>query len=183
MNGSPWCLSWCADPAVAALIVDHYGRQKPNAKQFMPPGRKLVLKTVATDPQTGLPYAAWGTSWPYEQYVNRDWADAWLNSLFCRKGGPDRASDLIPWAVAHTRAWWPGVMPGHGFVTMVDAAKVRPKDGKYRTDGVGWCYRKAGWRHAGYTKAGLHVFQQLPGDMPEPSPVPGAPAALFGDAA
>lgn len=138
----------------------------------MPPGRKLVLKTA-----DGL--AAWGTSWPYPQFVNRDRADAWLNSLFCRRGGAHLASDLIRFGVAHTRWWWPKAMPSEGFVTMVDATKIREKPGRYRTKGVGWCYLKAGWHHVGYTKRGLWVFQLPPAEMPAPEPIPGSPMALF----
>ncbi len=172
MSTSPWRLSWCADPAVARLIAGHYSRQHPEAAQFMPPGRKLVLKTA-----DGM--AAWGTSWPYPQFVNRDWPDAWLNSLFCRKGGPHLASGLIRHAVAHTLARWP-CPPPQGMVTMVDASKIAAKPGRYRTEGVGWCYLKAGFRHVGFTKAGLHVFQMLPAEMPAPELVPGGQEALFG---
>jgi hypothetical protein len=183
VTDSPWRPSWCADPSVARLIVDHYSRQHPEAAQFMPPGRKLVLRTA-----DGL--AAWGMSWPYAEYVNRDWPGAWLNSPFCRKGGQHRASDLIRLAVAHTIATW-GTPPREGMVTIVDASRVAPKPGKYRTDGAGWCYRKAGFREVGQTKGGLLVFQLLPEDMPEPTPVPpwavtespsGEPV-LWGDAA
>jgi hypothetical protein len=169
---SPWRLSWCADPAVAALITGHYSRQTPDAAQFMPPGRKLVLKT-------GGARAAWGTSWPDTQYVHRAWPGAWLNSLFCRRGDPALASDLIRWAVAHTRATWPGQPPDDGFITMVDPASVATGDQAGRA-AVGWCYRKAGWRHAGWTSyRNLMVFRLDPEDMQPPVPVPGAPEPLF----
>lgn len=32
----------------------------------------------------------------------------------------------------------------------------------------GFCYLKAGWRHVGFTKGKLWVWQQLPHEMPEP---------------
>jgi hypothetical protein len=99
-----------------------------------------------------------------------------VNSLFRREGGPYLASDLIRWAVAHTRAEWPDV-PDLGIITFVDAAKVR------RKRDPGRCYRKAGWRHVGFTKGGLWTFQQLPAEMPAPVLVPGSQLALFGGAA
>ena len=91
------------------------------------------------------------------------------------------SSDLIRWAVAHTRATWPEV-PDLGIVSFVDASKTAPKEAP------GWCYRRAGWSHVGYTQAGLYAFQQLPGrkigrrgkPMPGAIPVPGEQMSLFG---
>ena len=170
MITSPWRLSDRADPAALPLADRHYNRQKPGSPQFVPPGRCLVLLTEDRS-------AVWTTSWPFAEYVRHKWGGAWVNSLFRREGGPHLASDLIRFAVAHTRAVWPDVPP-QGIVTFVDAAKVRPKQDP------GYCYRKAGWRHVGYTKGGLWAFQQLrEWGMPEPLPVIGAQMGLFGDAA
>jgi hypothetical protein len=179
VTASPWRLSWRADPAVRALADRHYNRQKVGAAQFVPPGRCLVLKTAEINPATGDPWAAWITSWPFADYVQHDWAGAWVNSLFRNEGGP-LSSDLIQFAVAHTRAWWPAV-PELGIVSFVDAAEVEGKEVP------GWCYLRAGWSHVGFTKGGLHAFQQLRDQrikrrskpMPEPQPVPGSQAALF----
>jgi hypothetical protein len=169
---SPWRLSWRADPATRAIADRHYNRQKIGAAQFVPPGRCLVLKT--TDGS-----AAWITSWPFPEFVQHAWAGAWVNSLF-RNEGHGRSSDLIRWAVAHTRATWPDV-PELGVVSFVDASKTAPKEVP------GWCYRRAGWSHVGFTQAGLYAFQQLPGarigrrsePMPEAAPVPGWQPSLF----
>lgn len=106
---------------------------------------------------------------------------AWVNSLFRNEGG-HLPSDLIRWAVAHTRAEWPGV-PELGIISFVDPEKTETKDIP------GWCYLRAGWSHVGFTKAGLWVYQQLPGQrvkrrskpMPAPSPVPGTQPTLFDD--
>lgn len=173
---SPWRLSYRADPAAARLADRHYNRQKPGSRQFVPPGRCLVLLTADRS-------AVWTTSWPYPEFVGHAWAGAWVNSLFRNEGG-HRSSDLIRWAVAHTRAEWPDV-PALGMVTFVDASKTAPKETP------GWCYRRAGWSHVGYTKAGLLAFQQLPGRkigrrserMPDAVPVPGWQPSLFEGAA
>jgi len=169
---SPWRLSWRADPVTRALADRHYNRQKPGAAQFVPPGRCLVLKTTEGS-------AAWVTSWPFPQFVKHAWPGAWVNSLF-RNESAHLSSDLIRWAVAHTRAAWPAV-PGMGIVTFVDPDEVEGKDIP------GWCYLRAGWSHVGSTGGGLWAYQQLPGrrisrrskPMPEQVPVPGWQPSLF----
>jgi hypothetical protein len=106
-----------------------------------------------------------------------------VNSLFRREGGPHRASDLIRWAVAHTRYQWPAV-PELGIVTFVDPGEVVEKDQP------GWCYMRAGWSLVGQTAGGLLAFQQLPGrkigrrstPMPEAAPLPWSQPALFEEA-
>ncbi len=171
-GSSPWRLSDRSDPAARPLADRHYNRQKPGTPQFVPPGRCLVLLTADKS-------AVWVTSWPFAQYVRHAWPGAWVNSLF-RNEGDHLSSALIRWAVAHTRATWPGV-PDLGIVSFVDAARTR------RKRDPGRCYRKAGWSHVGFTAGGLYAFQQLPGraagpggePMPGPVPVPGSQAVLF----
>ncbi len=160
------------DPAALPLADAHYNRQKPGSPQFVPPGRCLVLQTADRS-------ALWVTSWPFPQFVRHAWPGAWVNSLF-RNEGSHLSSDLIRFAVAHSRSVWPQI-PDLGIVSFVDARKTRPKEVP------GWCYRRAGWTHVGFTKAGLWVFQQLPDQrigrrskpMPEALPVPGSQASLF----
>lgn len=165
MNASPWRRSWRADPTAAALADRHYSRKKPGSAQFTPPGRVLVLRTADRS-------AVWATLWPFAEYVLHDWAGAWMNTLF-RKEGPGLASDMIHHAVAHTRAEWPAP-PRQGMVTMIDASKVRHKRDPGR------CYRKAGFRHVGFTKSGPYVLQLLPEDMPPAERIPGDQEPLFG---
>jgi hypothetical protein len=102
--------------------------------------------------------ALWVTSWPYAAYVHHAWGGAWINSCFRREAGP-LASELIAAAVAVTRAKWDP--PPLGIVTFIDVEQTR------RKRDPGRCYRKAGWRHIGFTKVRrLWVFQQLPHEMP-----------------
>lgn len=144
-----WRESWRADPAAKALADRHYNRQNPDSAQFVPPGRCVVL--VADR-------AVWVTSWPIAEYVQHDWAGAWVNSLF-RNEGEELSSALISQAVAATRHYWPDPPP-LGIVTMVDRRKVRSKRDP------GYCYLMAGFQLAGETKGGLLVFQLLPEQMP-----------------
>lgn len=147
-----WMVSDRADTEVRPLADRHYNRQKIGARQFVPPGRCLVLKTLERD-------AYWITSWPFAEYVKHAWPGAWINSAF-RKEGPGLASEMIREAVAVTRSEWPA--PELGMVTFVDPTKVRHKRDPGR------CYIKAGFRRVGTTKGGLLAFQMLPHEMPEP---------------
>jgi hypothetical protein len=148
----PWHMSYRADRRALPLADRHYNRQAVGSAQFVPPGRCLVLLT-------GDAAAVWVTSWPIAEYVQHAWAGAMVNSLFRREDGPV-ASDLIVAATAATRAHWPD-LPAKGIVSFVDASKTR------RKRDPGRCYRRAGWTHVGYTKAGLWAFQLLPADFPD----------------
>lgn len=147
-----WRLSHRFDPNALPLADAHYNRRKVGSPQFVPPGRCLVL--LGQDAG-----ALWVTSWPFAKYVRHAWGGAWVNSLFRRESGP-LASELIASAVAITRAHWDP--PALGIVSFIDGAKTR------RKRDPGRCYRKAGWKHVGFTKGGLWVFQQLPHEMPAP---------------
>lgn len=152
-----WQHSYRADPVASSIADRHYNRQHPGAPNFVPPGKCLVLLQ---------PKAVWVTSWPIAEYVRHAWAGAWVNSLF-RNEGAGLSSDLIREAVAVTRWFWPE-SPVLGIVTFVDAAQVR------RKRDPGRCYRKAGFRHVGFTQSGLYAFQLLPDEMPSPTAPNGA---------
>ena len=159
MNETIWRSSYRCDPVGRELADRHYNRQTIGAPGFVPPGRCFVLTALDGN-------AVWVTSWPFAEYVLHAWAGAWVNSLF-RNEGAGLSSDLIRQAVACTRWYWPEVPP-LGMVTFVDASKVR------RKRDPGRCYIKAGFKHVGMTKGGLHAFQLLPDDMPEAFPPLGA---------
>jgi hypothetical protein len=147
-----WVQSWRADPQARQLADRHYNRQKVGATQFVPPGGCVVLATADFG-------AVWVTSTPIAKYVKHAWAGAWVNSLFRNESRAVLSSVLINEAVAATLAAV-GPAPPLGIVSFVDASKTR------RKRDPGRCYRRAGWKHVGFTKGGLWVFQQLPGDMP-----------------
>lgn len=157
-----WKLSFRADSDVRLLADRHYNRQSVGSPQFVPPGRCLVFKTECLR-------AAWVTSWPL--YVRHAWPGAWVNSFF-RNEGAGLASELIREAVGATLTFW-HTPPSLGMVSFVDPKKVR------RKRDPGRCYRKAGFRHVGFTKAGLWVYQMLPHEMPAAAPVFGQELELF----
>ncbi len=163
-----WKLSNRAEARAAALADRHYNRQKIGSPQFVPPGRCLVLLTENAD-------ALWVTSYPFAQYVQHQWAGAWMCSCF-RNESQILSSELIAEAVSITRwyaqQFW-GPMPSLGFVTFVDAGKIKSAN-------PGYCYKMAGWRHVGETKGGLIALQLLPNEMSEPVIPNGAQLQLFG---
>lgn len=151
-----WQVSHRADQ-ISRLIADrHYNRQKIGTPQFVPPGRCFVLRSRGG-------FSLWVTSWPFAEYVKHAWAGAWVNSCFRREEGElILSSELIRQAVSATRVKWPSV-PAQGMITFVDADKT-----KHKRD-PGRCYRRAGFKHVGFTKGGLWAFQMLPHEMPEAS--------------
>ncbi len=159
-----WKLSNRADKVAAALADRHYNRQKVGARQFVPPGRCVVLLAVNNN-------ALWVSSWPFAEYTKHRWAGAWVCTCF-RNESAALSSELITQAVAATCSVW-GSPPSLGMVTFVDTTKVR------RKRDWGRCYRRAGWSHVGYTQGGLVVLQLLPQEMPVPVPALGTQLPLF----
>lgn len=164
-----WQLSWRADPAARPLADAHYTRQKIGSRQFVPPGRCLVLVTPCRR-------AYWVTSWPYPEYVKHAWPGAWVCSAFRNdEGAAGLSSDLIRQAVAAT-VWWKGHNP-LGMVTFVDPTKVRHKRDPGR------CFARAGFRLlAERTKEEGHLVFRLDAEnLPQPSAPVGAQLSLEAD--
>lgn len=164
-----WRLSDRAEPMACDIADRHYSRQKPGTPQFVPPARCIVLMADEGE-------AVWVTSWPFAQYTKHEWAGAWINSIFRKEGGAEHASEYILEAVAATRAvantnpkWEGGVIPSLGLVSFIDPSKVKPRMIRSRPT---WAhsYFEAGFKHVGYTKAGLWTMQLEPKDMPESKP-------------
>lgn len=165
-----WIVSWRAEPHSRVVADGHYNRQKVGAKQFVPPGGCLVLRTPAFG-------AVWVTSTPLAEYVKHAWPGAWVNSLFRNETRTVLSSLLITEAVAASLSVL-GPPPAQGIVSFVDADKVR------RKRDPGRCYRKAGWKHVGFTKDGLWTYQITPEGMPAPArPLERNASFVFGGAA
>lgn len=180
-----WRLSHRAEPWACRMADRHYNRQKIGSPQFVPPGRCIVLRTTGHGER-----ALWTTSWPFAEYVKHDWAGAWVNSLFRveRRGWLEdkgdhpwqqiacKSSTLIRQAIAATRFFWDP--PALGMVTFVDPTAVPGV--KVRGETIyGFSYLKAGFKHVGFTKGGLWVWQLLPDEMPDPEPAHGAQLELI----
>ena len=154
----PWRLSYRADPRAKVLADRHYNRQNPDAAQFVPPGACVVLIEEQER-------AVWVTSWPQAEYVQHEWAGAWVNSLF-RSENAGKASALILSAVAATLSIWPKP-PELGLISFVDPEVVPPTK-RRGAEIFGYCYLAAGFEHVGFTKAGLWAWLLRPARMPAP---------------
>lgn len=169
-----WMLSNRCDRDARVLSDRHYSRQSVGAKNFVPPGRCLVLLSVCKK-------AYWTTSWPFAMYCKHEWAGAWMCSAF-RNEGAGLSSELILEAIAATRFYWEP--PPLGMVTFVDTTKVRERPDwvkrKGKPETFGACYRKAGFQECGMTKGGLLALQLLPEAMPAPQRPLDQQIQLFG---
>jgi hypothetical protein len=125
-TGSYWRASWKSDPRALELADRHYSRQTIGAHQVGGPGRSFVLVTDCGR-------ALWLATWPeYPQ----DELDAYRCSIF-RNEGAGLSSRLIREAMLRTEQAW-GAPPPDGWVTWVDARRVRSTN-------PGYCFLRAGW--------------------------------------
>ncbi|BBI32463.1 hypothetical protein [Cohnella abietis] len=166
-----WSLSNRADTKARLIADRHYNRQKIGSRQFVPPGRCLVLYT---DNDKGR--AFWVTSFPFAEYVKHEWAGAWICSAF-RNEGAGTASEMITQAIAATRAHF-GDPPELGMITFIDRKKVKPTIVRGK-EIWGWTWIKAGFKQVGETKGGLLAFQLLPANMPQSQQAIGTQQHLF----
>ena len=165
-----WRLSHRACPRGVRIADRHYNRQKPGTKQFVPPGRCVVL--VLPEPYSGL----WVSSYPFARYVKHQWAGAWVCSCF-RNESSLLASELNTQALAATRAIWgappeiPSVVGPVGMVSFIDREQVKPTIVR-GVEVYGWTWLKAGWEVIGETKGGLLALGIRSDRIPEACPPP-----------
>ena len=134
------------DGEMSIFADGHYSRRTPGARQFAYSGRKLVLRNTQ-----GSVLFVW--MFPDPEKVERmDGQTGFYCSLF-RNESSRRASDIIleaeTWAF---EKWGPNRM-----FTYVDSRKIR----SVKVHGKpcpGFCFIKAGWKHAGFSKNGKHLF-------------------------
>jgi hypothetical protein len=142
------------DPNALPLADRHYSRQKPGTLQFVRSGRCLVLLSIDKT-------ALWVST--FQTFVKHGFVGVWECAMF-RNEGPSLSSDLIREAMAATRWKW-GEPPARGFLTSVDAGKVR------RKRDPGRCFIRAGFERAGESKSGKLWFLCPPERIP-PAEVP-----------
>lgn len=130
------------DPRAVTFADPHYSRQTKGAQL----GRNCRTLVFLHESEKAL----WVAVWPKPEYAFHGKGDAWECSLF-RNEGAGLASDLIWEAVEETIAWW-GTPPSKGYITTVDAGKVKKKRDPGR------CFIKAGWLPDGTSSRGLLWF-------------------------
>jgi len=141
-----WHLSNRGDVRAQRLADAHYSRQTAGARQFMPPGKTLVLVIPS---RGGRIQALWTIS--YQRYP-MDAFDCWRNSHFRKEQDCNvRASVLIAEARQVCVFMWRDI-PKDGLHTFVDPTKVQGV--KVRGETVyGFSYMKAGFElHSENTK-------------------------------
>lgn len=166
MGVNPWALSDKGDPRAVAIYDRHYSRRPSSIGKpcIAPPGRCLVL----TLPIGG---GLWVTSAQLPEFVKHSWPGAWLCTVF-RNESAALSSTLVIAAVEATVAAW-GPLPPAGFVTFVDAGKVR------RKRDPGRCFLRAGWTRVGETRGGLVILRLSPCPQPVAVPAAGSPMTLW----
>ena len=136
--------TWAADPECARLADRHYPRQKKGAAQFMPSGKKLVLRDAAGD-------VVFGWLWSPKE-LRADGEDGYNCTIF-RNEGNRLASDIVLEAERLAVEKWG---PNRAF-TYIDPLKVPPT--MVRSHPVwGFCYYKAGWHYVRLSKEGKHLL-------------------------
>lgn len=157
-----WHLSHRADARALPLADRHYSRQKTGTPQFVRSGRCLVLLTAGAD-------ALWVST--FQSFVKHGFVGVWECSLF-RNESDHLSSELIREAMAATRWKWKHV-PERGFLTSVDASKVR------RKRDPGRCFIRAGFERAGESRSGKLWLLCPPERIPEPDPPVGGCAGFI----
>lgn len=133
------------DARARELADRHYSRQTIGAREFCPPGNKIVL-IVPSDDFTSA-RALWVSHRPDPKAnLVKPRADGFLywNNPYFRNESNLRASDLILEALAITRYIWNDERPRDGFHSFVDPKHVQGV--KVRGETVyGFTYLKAGF--------------------------------------
>lgn len=147
-----WLPAKDGDPRAFAIMRRHYtfqayqdGRRRAgggyrNRRLFVGPGEKMVLMTANCD-----------ALFVWRKFKD-DSGQTGVNCAVFRNESPVLASTLI--LEAEQLAW--GRWPGERFYTYVNAGAVRSSN-------PGYCFKMAGWRVCGRTKAKrLIIMEKLP---------------------
>jgi hypothetical protein len=126
------------DAECAALADDHYSRQSPGDRQFMPPGRTIIIRNPA-----GTMVFGWNWQLPHKR---KDRESGYCCSIF-RNVSELRSSDVILECTQIAfRKWGPDRV-----FTYVDPTKIRSAN-------PGYCFKQAGWSFVRKTGTGLHLL-------------------------
>lgn len=120
------------DAEARALADRHYSRQTPGSRDFVGPGRTIILRDLA---------GTWLFVWRRTRY-RLDGQTGWECALFRNESGR-LSSDII----LECEGWVSGRL-----FTYVDPLRVRSVN-------PGYCFLCAGWRRSGRSKVhGLHLL-------------------------
>jgi len=148
--GDLWSVARDADRDCRALYRRHYSarvyKDGRDPAKFVGPGEHIVLVTPPLD-----------ALFVWRKFI--DDADdgsgkpqTGINCAVFRNEGGTLSSELILAAEPYARKRWP---KEDRLYTYVNVKKTRPKRDPGR------CFRKAGWRPAGWTKGGLLILEKV----------------------
>lgn len=127
------------DGEMAIFADQHYPRQKPGTRQFMPPGETLILRD-----SEGLILFGW-----VSQQFRADGEKGVCCSIF-RNMSVRRSSDVIREAEDWVISEW----DAERLFTYVDPAEIKSPN-------PGYCFKMAGWNFVRRTKNGKHLLEKL----------------------
>ena len=145
-----WWLTKDGDLDCLEMYERHYScydyRDGRERVLFVGPGEKWVFRTADAD-----------AVWVWRNFID-DCIDQrtgerqqGINCAVFRNESRYRSSDLVRQADAIADCLW----PHRRHYTYVDTKKVRSRN-------PGFCFLKAGWQRAGFTKGGLLVLERRP---------------------
>lgn len=130
------------DPEMAVLADRHYSRQSPGARQFMPSGKKLVIR----DAEGSILF---GWLWAKPEF--RMDHQAGYNCTIFRNESSRRSSDVILECEEIAFRMW----GSNRMFTYVDPEKIQSRN-------PGYCFKCAGWRRIGLSRDGKHLLAKDP---------------------
>lgn len=133
-----WTPTTKGDARACALADRHYSRQTRGGRQFMPPGKTLVLLT--SDAR-----AVWGVCWNKDPRGGKQ-----FRCTIFRNESAMLSSTLIVEATTLSQAWARSKGITEPLRTTVDPKRVR------RKRDPGRCFLRAGWRVVGHAKGHRH---------------------------
>lgn len=140
-DGDEYCLEMYRRHYSSHRYVDGRRDDKSYANRwlFVGPGRKVVLRTWEGD-----------AFWAWKKFID-DSGQRGVNCAAFRNESGYLSSRLVEEADAVADYLW----PGERHYTYVDATKIKSRN-------PGYCFLRAGWRRAGFTKGGLLILERNP---------------------
>jgi len=141
--GDYWAEISDGDPRGRAMLDRHYSARRykdgRRPRLFVGPGEKMVLMTPLSD-----------ALWVWRKFISDDGQEG-VNCAVFRNEGQTLSSLLIQEACEWAWVRW----PGERLYTYVNGKKIRSIN-------PGCCFKEAGWRVCGKSKAGLMILELSP---------------------
>lgn len=135
------------------MLADrHYSRQTVGDRQFMPPGRAIVIRNAEGT-------LVFGWNWQYPE-KRKDRQEGYCCSIFRNESGRLSSEVILEAEKIAFEKWG-----GQRMFTYVNPAKlgIRKRRGaEYCPYPPGRCFYEAGWHFVGISPGGLHLLAKEP---------------------